>query len=158
MKIRNTGLDDFFDRQHVLTTGDAAEPEDDRKQLAVEKAKLQEQENSVIEEDRVLDKALALLNRIGDKNTIIIRRASRDVNNVANATKIQDEQITGVIAEEKNILLDNKDTVEQAKKLIRQRLKVTNFVGEVLNRMAKKGGIAFYSAAIRAILEIRILR
>ena len=137
-KIRSTGLDEFFDRQHVLTTGEAAEPTRERQLLGEETRRLIRENTRITEERRNRRNWLDQLAQVENDVRIRIKDSQSLTDNVFEPEK---ERLRAVIRD-----LD----VDLA--TIERRQRAAGFVDNLLTRMAHKVDI-FYAAAIRAILR-----
>lgn len=137
-KIRSAGLDDFFDRQHVLTTGDAAEPTQERTMLAAECAKIDAEEATCKGDSAKVRHQLAFLAEVEDAAMII----SEDYQPLRDQLLIpRREQMWG----------RGRDYAAQTE-AVQTRERAGQFAGIVLERMGLKGAAPFYAAAVRAIL------
>ena len=140
LKIKNLGLDDFFDRQHVLTTGDAATPTDERRDLELERAMLKEQLKQIKSDTQRIqswNSGLALLQ-------LRLRAELQDFGADAVSKEIK-------VWEDSNVI--EMRLLKQRDALNIEQQKVADFVQWVLDRLAYKGGLSFYAAALRAILR-----
>ncbi len=136
-KIESTGLSDFFDRQHVLTTGDAAEPIKERQELMNETTCLKERQENLTHQRK---HTWAWL---------------RELSDVENSVKLihDDPKMIEVFGPRSADLLTQVAQLDQKKTTAAARLETAAFVDNVLTRMAHKLDVAFYAAAVRAILR-----
>ena len=147
-KIQNAGLDEFFDRDHVLTTGDAAEPVEELAKLRIAHRKLESERDNLVGDIAQLVQVRA---SVFDLQDAIVRACDRDglsdfLGRCRGAIK---EAVLGHVEQiGEDIRLCDLRLVE-----VDRRLKTADFVEKVIHRMAKKEGIPFYSAVLRAILR-----
>jgi phosphoglycolate phosphatase-like HAD superfamily hydrolase len=134
-KIRRTGLDDFFERCRVLTTADAASPKDERKALDYETKELRRARIRLLEErDECMARYLPIF-RLTIRMGTLAGKAKDEVQNAFDEALQEYERIGSALYE------------------VEMNLKVAEFVGLVLERMAAKSGRPFYAAVVRAILH-----
>ena len=141
-KIQQTGLDEFFEQQRVLTTGDAAEPTIDRQGLAGETALVQRELTETqleLEQLRCRHEELARIQMDIDVGIQL----------EGHQTAVPRDVIDEHIAQLKNEIV----TGTRRERGLRESVDAVRLVDRVLTRMSRKGGISFYAAAIRAILR-----
>jgi len=139
-KLRSMGLDDFFEREHVLTTGDAVEPVDFRKALQAEQRAL-DLEHTYIKEKR--ERIEAWLDQLGKVETkLLVKLPSSQTE--AGAGVFSDTRLNGI--------RDLQDLDRHLDENLKRR-KVAEFVGFAIDRMGGKNFLSFYAGAIRAILR-----
>ena len=147
MKLRGTGLARFFDREHVLTTGDAVQTvevlralQEEREKLAVIAADINAQserlKGSMNHQANMTNVLLLAVGGIGDKPDVI-----EAVQKVITDTDVQNR-----VGLSKQI-----NELDKELKEVNRRLEVVNFVKRVIARMGQKGYL--YPGAVRAILR-----
>jgi len=142
LKLKSTGLDSFFKRQCVLTTGDAAEPIEERTRLIEERGALEKASAEMSAKYAELDAKLGELGAIKER----IQPWSKDSSEIHQRIEnVFEGQLSPIPPEMREI----KVIVER----IKIQLQAAKFVGLVLDRMSRKEGKAFYAAVIRAILR-----
>jgi len=142
LKIKNAGLDAFFKRQSVLTTGEAAAPIEEMARVGEERSRLERE--------------------LAEKQTKVeaLRRKLQDLAGIKGyiTSMIPPEAGAAHVVEEGfgphlwPLPQEIKD-LEAHIRRVKLQFDAVKFVGLVLKRMAKKGGRAFYAAVIRAILR-----
>lgn len=142
LKIVNSGLDLFFDRNHILTTSDAGEYSSEVEKLKWEKGQLKFELDNVKFEKEKTDESLNKIHKLEDD---LYTRFYHD-NDSKKYIKILIEKHT-------KDLISIKNLTETKEERIKKILIVTVFVQKVIDRLSQKGGKAFYSAVIRAIIN-----
>lgn len=145
MKVRRTGLDEFFDREHVLTTGDAANAAEERLKLARELANLANARTKLSAElGRWRERRDALQQMKTDlTDEMKVRRTSTEaLKTTVEVIEKQVDSLTASIVE-----------ARRKEKILEEREKLGRFSEIVLSRMVKKYGPPFYAAVVRAILR-----
>jgi phosphoglycolate phosphatase-like HAD superfamily hydrolase len=142
LKTVSMGLDQFFDRQHVLTTGDVAEPTQEWRQLAKEQETLAANAAKIRADYEDLKGRLAVLGDVDDALVVELEKSSfRDGLRKA-VIEPPREEIAGKLRDLRSKL----DEVDRQQR-------TATFVRAVLTRMAYKRGVSFYAAVVRSILR-----
>jgi len=155
-KLERTGLDKFFDAQYVLTTGDAAEPVEERKGLIAEKARLEAAAVDIRDDQKKHDERVRDIGRLEDRvrsimDNVSAREHGGSDDHRRNAKDT--DQVAGVFQKEREAWSAEGAKLYQKQRLIDRQWGVLEFAKLVLDRMAYKGGRSFYAAAIRAVLR-----
>jgi FMN phosphatase YigB (HAD superfamily) len=150
LKLKSTGLSEFFPRERVLTTDDAAKPIKQITDLKKEKA---------IIESKLKEIELANKNISEENNyfSAFKRRMSARITINTNNNNLRYEILNSFNDETKKYE-DDHFTQEQIRIFLNEDLylkrKITiDFVDKVITRLSSKGGISFYATVIRSILN-----
>jgi beta-phosphoglucomutase-like phosphatase (HAD superfamily) len=140
-KIQRAGLDAFFPREHVLTTGEATEMAEERRLLSAETSRLEERLAHTNEENDRLRDRLHQISAIIDEVRIVL------------GTTLQMERISRSVEPERGRIMDLIRADRESVDLLEKQLQTAGFVNAVLGRLADKTGLSFYAAVIRSILR-----
>ena len=148
-KLRCTGLDDFFDREHLLTTGDAVESAAVREPLEETRARLQVEAARIQGNIARLKEFRSQLNDLENKHldTISKRLSDQAIQEHINKTIIETHD-TQTLAYTGRIC-----NLEFELATVNRQERVIMFVEHVIERMKHKNVLSFYACAIRAILR-----
>lgn len=136
-KIHRTGLDEFFDRRRVLTTGDAASPEDEIEALRREETQLRRRKSELLRQ----------------RGVCVSQRATLSVLELA----VEQTKCTA----KRELTRQNRKLGRRYRRIERRLddvgryLRLAEFARLVLKRMSAKSGPPFYAAVVRAILRDR---
>lgn len=140
-KLCNTGLaDDFFNREHMLTTGDAVEPVKVRKDLQ------REREVLVVEAGKIKDSLKQIYNNLLPLNEIKMNLL------IADSTSSAQNHTALIFAQKDKETAIEITQLNQKLALGEKRQKVADFVELVIWRMNRKE-LQFYASVMRAILR-----
>ena len=142
MKIVNSGLDTYFDRNHVLTTSDAGESSNEKGKIEGEKKALMSEKTNAIKENEKYENTLIDFHKLTDD---VEELFIDDIDNYNKITEIVKPHI-------KNLQKLNKKSKTKENRYDKL-IYVADFALAVIKRLSQKGGKAFYSAVIRAILK-----
>ncbi len=141
LKLKSTGLADFIGRDHLLTTGEAAEPVKERQQLSDEQNAISKQYTEAVRRQQSADQ------RVFDSGGLHRVLVARLRNNEASA-RIASELSRRSQADEMEL-----PSLEAATRRLELYQQAILFANAVITRMAKKRGKPFYAAVVRAILR-----
>ena len=151
LKLRSTGLAEYFPREKVLTTDDAGNLNVQKIILAKEEGyienKIQDIRSKQRSSETSNDSFSKFKREFAKKLWGELKKSSSPLsNNIKEywhqgTIKFEEEQFTNW-----DVLLD----IDM--KLYEERRKTVRFIRDLLNRMSTKGGVTFYAAAIKAIL------
>jgi len=146
-KLQSTGLSNFFNRERVLTTGDAAEPIIERRELEAAREILSSEVERINKQIEMLQGSSNRFDTLRWKFLKLCRKHNQE--------KIYDEEygINKILGEEEDRVVREIVNLDSYKELVETRLETADYVERVIRRMARKGGVSFYSAVIRAILR-----
>jgi phosphoglycolate phosphatase-like HAD superfamily hydrolase len=150
MKLQRSGLDEFFDHQHVLTTGDAAEPVRERRRLAEETGKVQGRLTEVLTKLQQCRERLREMGAIWDDIEVELRLAEKPAQSRVGELPAIARRAIG---ESRDELLDRIAQLDCERRFLKQCREAAKLIDKVLSRMARKGGISFYAAVVRSILR-----
>lgn len=140
-KIQRAGLDVFFPRERVLTTGEATEMAEERRLLSAETSRLEERLAHIREENNRLVDRLRQISGVIDEVRIVVGDTP------------QMASISRVVEPERDRIMDLIRANRESADLMEKRLRTAGFVDTVLGRLADKAGLSFYAAVIRSILR-----
>jgi FMN phosphatase YigB (HAD superfamily) len=151
LKLKSTGLAEFFPRARTLTTDDAANLNKQLSQLAQEKATINKLHSEAESEKKSLQESIsnfAVFENIYKTSLEGIR-----IQGLACYSEITDsfEEYAGVFKND-NFVVENYKLNQEILQLKRQ-LHVVEFIEMLLHRLNTKGGVSFYAAVVRAILS-----
>lgn len=144
LKLRSTGLDTFFTRAQVLTTGDAAQTCEARNALNAELNALERKRAEIAAERRWRDQRVKSLGALKEQLLAHLPGESDTIR--ARVTEVFDE-------ERQEIPQDYYDKAKKAEQRLALQVQATKFAEMVLMRMEEKHVMSFYAAVIRAILR-----
>jgi phosphoglycolate phosphatase-like HAD superfamily hydrolase len=145
-KLRSIGLDDYFKRSHVLTTGDAApEYDKERQQFLREMRDLERRREDVEREMKYAERAGSALTEI--ERTIVRWSA-----NSMGADGILD-LVEGIERERRRPQWEYERALTQAKAEIQHQVEAATCVEKILARLREKLSLSFYAAVLRAIMR-----
>ena len=166
LKIRRTGLSDFVRRERLLTTSDAANPEQTIADLGVERARLHKELERIDSElQKVSDgreRLAVLIDRMAGELKVIASNIDAEaiilgIDNNCRAKLCRRVRSPGAaptaLDEERGRLADLQSKLEAEQARVNHQLRATEFVVKVLERMSAKRNRLFYAAVVRSILR-----
>ena len=138
-KIQRAGLDAYFPRERVLTTGEATEMAEERRHLSEEKGRLEKRLAQIKEKNARLRGRLRERTEVIDDIAISLGQIQKTI-----FTSIKSKRTRTI-----DLIKANKESAD----LMGRQLQAADFVEKVLDRLANKAGLSFYAATIRSILR-----
>jgi phosphoglycolate phosphatase-like HAD superfamily hydrolase len=142
-KIKSMGLDDIFDRSHVLTTGDAANTDTHQFRLQKERRRISETLEQFEGEER---EAISRQEELDS-----LRREVRLLPGHGGSADLR--RVIATIDRQSEGLAQRIGALRAEIKRWRERKATAECVKNVLEEMSFKAGYAFYAAVVRAILH-----
>jgi FMN phosphatase YigB (HAD superfamily) len=152
LKLKSTGLSEFFPREKVLTTDDAANLNSQLKVLRQE----QEVLNAKVRE--VLSDQISNIESCKEFSVFRMNIGVRVTKIAEEIAKGRDKEIIDGCLDEANVFerknfLSKSIKLNSDLRLYSLRQLTIGFIVKLLQRLSTKGGISFYAAVIRAILD-----
>jgi len=152
LKLKSTGLSDFFPRERVLTTDDAGNLNKQKDRLRREKEIVENKLDEIKSKLHSSKKSYTSFSKFKQSfSTELFRKITKVSSKMS--SEIEKIWFEGTTKFEKTQFTIKNAQIKNDNELYINRQQTILFIEELLKRLSTKGGITFYAAAIRAILN-----